>query len=820
MVGVLGAPTNPATEALLAALLLETDDGIATTDPHGAVTSWNPAAERLSGAPATDVLGRHLADVVPPAGREHADALLRQVVGSGRTARMETPWRRPDGRVLRVGITMSALRGRDGGIAGSSIVVRDLSLQHAADRRGRDSEQRMQTVVEMAHDAFVGMDEDGRINGWNRAAEELFGWTAAEVAGRRLADTLLPERLREPQETARRRLADLLDRAVRGRPVELVMCARDGAELPVELTITVVRRGRERTYNAFVRDLRGRDAAAAAQARLAAIVESSDDAILSTDAGGRITSWNPGAERLLGHPAEWALGRRVPELTPRDRAGEAEAILRRVLTGRTAQAVELELLHRDGRRLEVSVSVSPIRDGAGHVVGASIVSREIGSRLRRARTDELTGLPTRQVFIDRLDAALADRAANPGGLAVAVVDVDRFHELNDALGRDGGDRILQGLAAALGRALPAGALLARLGGDQFAAMAELAPGGRDDLGLALQGALPAVIAVDDLTLHVDASAGEARAPGDGRSAEELLGAADRALRSAKRTRSGFERYDVARDGAVGASVTVVGELAGAIDRGELVVHFQPQVEIASGRVCGVEALLRWRHPVRGLLAPGAFLPGVERSSLMRRVTGFALRASLEQARAWREDGLELAVSVNLSVLNLLDLSIAHDVAEQLGTHGVPPEVLLLEITEDSLMADPGRAVSVLAGLRAMGVGLSVDDFGTGYSSLSYLQRLPVSELKIDRCFVRDVARSASDAAIVRATVDMARTLGLRTVAEGVEDAAGLATLRELGCDVAQGYHLGRPTPAAELTARLRERRDPAGGLESAGRSGA
>ena len=802
MGGVLDAPPLPATEALLATLLLESEDGIATTDVRGIVTSWNPAAERLSGAPACEIVGRHLADAVPPAGRGHASLLLEEVLRSGETARMETPWRRPDGQVLHVGITMSPLRVDGGALAGTSIVVRDLSLQRAADRRGREYEQRMRRVVEMAHDAFVGMDEHGRVNGWNRAAEQLFGWTADEVAGRRLAHTIIPERLRAQHVSGRRLFFEEGPTALDGRLFELIVVDRAGTEFPVELTMTPVRLEGQWSFNAFVRDRRGRDAAAAAQARLAAIVKSSADAIVSTDAGGRIDSWNPGAERLFGHPAAWAVGRQISELTPRDRVGEDEQILRRVLEGGAGQTVETERLHRDGHRVEVSLAVSAIRDGAGAVVGASIVSREIGARLRRARTDELTGLPGRQVFVDRLDAALAGQPAAGGELAVAVVDVDRFHELNDALGREGGDRILRGLAAALAAALPPGTVLSRLGSDQFGAMLQTSPGCGDALGRALQAALPAVIAVDDLSLHVDASAGEARGPADGTGAEELLGAADRALRGAKRTRSGFERYEPGRHGGVSASVTVVGQLAGAIDRGELVLHFQPQVDLALDRVTGVEALIRWQHPERGLLGPGAFLPSVERSSLMRRITGFALREALEQAQSWREAGLDLAVSVNLSVLNLLDLSIAHDVAEQLGAHGVPPERLRLEITEDTLMADPGRAAGVLAGLRTMGVGLSIDDFGTGYSSLSYLQRLPVSELKIDRCFVRDVARNPSDAAIVRATIDMARTLGLRTVAEGVEDEAGLATLRELGCDMVQGFHLGRPMAAADLLARL------------------
>jgi len=328
------------------------------------------------------------------------------------------------------------------------------------------------------------------------------------------------------------------------------------------------------------------------------------------------------------------------------------------------------------------------------------------------------------------------------------------------------------------------------------------PGAVDALAAALQDALPAAVSVDDVTVHVDASAGLATGPADGDRAHELLAAAERALRAAKRSRSGLERYDARRLGGPGMSVTLAGEVREALDRDELVLFFQPQVDVATGRVSGAEGLIRWQHPDRGLLGPGAFLPSVERSSLMRTLTVAALGQGLRQARAWRDAGLDLTVSVNLSVLNLLDLGIAHDVARLLAEHGVPPSLLRLEITEDSLMVDPERTAGVLAGLRAMGVELAIDDFGTGYSSLAYLQRLPVTELKIDRAFVTSLATRASDAAIVRSTVDMARNLGLRVVAEGVEDEAALDVLRSLGCDLAQGFHLGRPMPGEELTARL------------------
>jgi len=322
------------------------------------------------------------------------------------------------------------------------------------------------------------------------------------------------------------------------------------------------------------------------------------------------------------------------------------------------------------------------------------------------------------------------------------------------------------------------------------------------LAAALHRTLPAVGAVDDVSIHVEAAVGLASATGDAATTDELLGAAHRALRAGKRSGSGFERYDAARQGRDATSVTMVGAVREALDRGELVLHFQPQVDVATRRIVGAEGLVRWEHPERGLLGPGAFLPAVERSSVMRRLTVDMLGQALAQARRWHDDGLDLAVSVNLSVLNLLDLGVAHDVAGLLAEHRVPARLLRLEITDESLMVDPGRSASVLAGLRAMGVELAVDDFGTGYSSLAYLQRLPVSELKIDGAFARDLARSERDAAIVRSTVEMARNLGLRVVAEGIEDEVVARGPASAARD-AQGFLLGRPMPADELTAFAR-----------------
>jgi diguanylate cyclase (GGDEF)-like protein/PAS domain S-box-containing protein len=793
----------PVAAAALMQAIEATTSAIVATDRDGVVIAWNSGAEGLSGYRADEVVGQHMTVAVPEEGREVARRLLEQVAATGEPVRIETGWRRPDDRLLRVALSMAAVRGPEGTVVGTSIIVRDITDRHAAERSLRESEESARLVVELAHDAFVGMDEEGLITGWNRAAETLFGRPREEVLGKPLAETIIPEHLRPMHDAGRRRFLACGESQIAHRPLELKALDRDGREFPVELTLSPVRVGGRWAFNAFVRDLRHRDEAAAAQAQLAAIVGASDDAITATDAKGDVTSWNPGAERLFGFSAADMIGRSIAAVLPIEHRVHSRRTLERVLAGEDSVTLEVEALRADGASREISLTLSPIRDGAGAVVGAAAVAREIGERLRRARTDELTGLPNRQVFVDRLGDVLAGAREEGGEVAVAVVDIDRFHELNEALGRTGGDAVLRGLACTLQGALPPEAMLARIEGDRFGVLLERPGAGAvDGLATALQRVLPAVVSVDELQVHVDASAGAAAGPGDGARTDDLLASAERALRAAKRSRSGFERFDARRSGPGAPSVTLAGEVRRAIERDELVLFFQPQLDLATGRVCGAEGLIRWQHPERGLLPPGAFLPAVERSSLMRHLTVAALDQGLRQARAWCDAGLDLAVSINLSVLNLLDLGIAHDVARLLGEHGVPASLLRLEITEDSLMVDPERSAGVLAGLKAMGVELAVDDFGTGYSSLAYLQRLPVSELKIDRCFVTNLASSTNDAAIVRSTIDMARNLGLRVVAEGVEDEASLSILRALSCDMAQGFHLGRPMPAEDLTARL------------------
>jgi EAL domain-containing protein (putative c-di-GMP-specific phosphodiesterase class I) len=302
---------------------------------------------------------------------------------------------------------------------------------------------------------------------------------------------------------------------------------------------------------------------------------------------------------------------------------------------------------------------------------------------------------------------------------------------------------------------------------------------------------------------MDASIGAALYPQHGEDAEGLLQRADVAMYQAKQARTGFQAYDPGRDRHSRERLTLMAELRRALERDELVLHYQPKVVLETGRVAGVEALVRWQHPVHGLRGPGAFLPHAEHTALMKPLTLHVLRTALTDLARWRGDGLDLTVAVNLAVQSLLDLRTPAQVSELLAELGLSPSVLILEVTESLLLHDPQRAGEVLRDLREMGCGLALDDFGTGYSSLEHLKRLPVNELKIDKSFVMSMDRDPADRAIVASTAALGRSLGLHVVAEGVESAASASVLAAIGCDLAQGFHYSPPVPAEQLPALVR-----------------
>jgi len=442
------------------------------------------------------------------------------------------------------------------------------------------------------------------------------------------------------------------------------------------------------------------------------------------------------------------------------------------------------------------------------VVRTAITFREVRSLAesrRQALTDDLTGLGNRRLLYRRLDAALA-RRTDGGVVALLIVDLDRFKEINDALGHHMGDQLLRQIGPRLATHLRADDLLVRLGGDEFAVLlADTDPASATGVAQRLLDGLAEPFDLEGVALHVDASVGLALCPEHADTPIALLQRADVAMYQAKASHDGWQTYAFGGQQQARDRLQTIEDLRAALAGDELLLHYQPKIDPRTRKVVGVEALVRWAHPAHGLLYPDTFLPLAEQTGLMRQLTLVVLQTALRQGQAWRQAGLDLPVAVNLSVANLLDAHLARQVGDLLAGLGLPARALELELTEGTLMADPTRSKQVLGELRALGLRLAVDDYGTGYSSLAYLQELAVDELKLDKSFTMRMTEDPGAAAIVRTTVDLAHSLGLTMVAEGVENETALAELARLGCDVAQGYHISRPLPAEQLTGWLQTR---------------
>jgi diguanylate cyclase (GGDEF)-like protein len=420
---------------------------------------------------------------------------------------------------------------------------------------------------------------------------------------------------------------------------------------------------------------------------------------------------------------------------------------------------------------------------------------------RVAQTDALTGLANRKRLALNVEAA-----ADEGPLALVLLDLDRFKEVNDTLGHHVGDELLNVVARRLEATLRPGDTVSRLGGDEFALLLPGAGTAEATAAAArVREALAEPILLGGLLVDVGASAGVAASPEHGNRLDELLQHADVAMYLSKESGE-VEVYDVARDHNSTARLAVLGELRRALEGDELELHYQPKADLRTGAVVGVEALVRWRHPVRGLLAPDEFIPLAERAGLIGALTAWVIDQGLAQVAVWRAQGWDLSLAVNVSVRDLCGPDLTDVVASGLRRHGVPAGSLQLEVTEGSLFADSVRARRTLQQLERLGVVLSLDDFGTGWSSLVQLRQLPVREIKVDRSFVARMVQDPQDRAIVSSVIDLARGLGMRVVAEGVEDEQTWDLLRQLGCDCAQGWFLARALPPADLTRWLGDRR--------------
>jgi diguanylate cyclase (GGDEF)-like protein len=432
--------------------------------------------------------------------------------------------------------------------------------------------------------------------------------------------------------------------------------------------------------------------------------------------------------------------------------------------------------------------------------------RSLALHRREALTDDLTGLPNRRALFRELEVLTAAGERSARRLALLQLDLDGFKELNDTLGHHAGDDLLIAVSRRLEAVVPG--TLARLGGDEFAA---IVPEGHDAHAVAeaVGIALSAPLELEGVGIAVTASVGIAHFPQDAHDSRELARRADVAMYDAKRLGTVVAGYTAEHDEHSLDRLSLAADLRNAFDRDELWLAYQPQVDIATGRISGAEALIRWRHPVRGDVPPGILLPIAERTGLMPQLTLWVLDQAVAQAAQWRRTGLDIRMAVNVSAIVLVDAGLPDRIDETLRRHLLTADNLVVEVTEDAVMRDPTRAIDILNRIKASGVDIAVDDFGTGQSSLEQLKNVPADELKLDRSFVLGMVEDPQDAAIVGSVVGLGRALGLRVVAEGVETAQSFQRLADLGCDVAQGFGLARPMPAGQFERWAREPSDRA-----------
>ena len=543
--------------------------------------------------------------------------------------------------------------------------------------------------------------------------------------------------------------------------------------------------------------------------RYQAIVESSDDAIISKNLKGIVTSWNHGAEVIFGFTAEEMIGQSLLNIFPRDRLEEEVFILNKIMQGEKVDHFETVRLNKDGKPLHVSVTISPVRNRAGIIVGASKIARDITPLKKQkehlehiAHFDSLTDLPNRLLLSDRLRQALALSERHGSRLAVLYLDLDSFKEVNDTHGHTIGDALLVVIAKRISINLRSTDTLARIGGDEFVAV--LSDFGSDEeLQTIIERILstcskPAII--ENKQIQVSASIGVTIYPDDKANEDQLIRHADIAMYEAKQSgKNTFQIFDQFRDAEGKHLHTSVQRLRQALRSDELLLYFQPKVNMRTDVVIGVEALLRWQHPERGLLLPGTFLPAVSGDSINDELTIWVINAALKQMETWRQLGIIMPVSVNLGPNQLQDPHFPGSLKNLLAQYPhISPADLELEILETSALCDIDAVTHVMHSCNKLGVEFSIDDFGTGYSSLTYLKRLPARTLKIDHSFVRDMLCDYEDLAIVRGIIGLAMAFQRNVIAEGVETKAHGDKLRQLGCELAQGYGISHPMSGAEL----------------------
>ncbi|OJW10578.1 MAG: hypothetical protein BGO49_22950 [Planctomycetales bacterium 71-10] len=810
-----GAAAPPADRLLdLSATILENSRAVVyVKDALGRYLFVNRRFEDVLGVRARDVLGRTDHEVHD---RETADRLRandRRVMKAGAAEEVEEIVPTAGSERPRVYVSVKEpLCDREGRPYALCGISTDVTEWRRAEEALRMEKQRYRSLVEATAAIVWSTPPCGEFRSEQPGWSEFTGQTTGELMGWGWLDAIHPE----DREATRRAWSEALE-TQGGYMVEHRIRRRDGAyrDMCARAVAILGPDGEPCEWFGVHVDVTERRAAEAAsresRRRLAAALDASGTGTFRWDFETDAMEWDDRMRALAGVPPGYRpTGADVLSLIhPDDRPAMSRA-LEAVRSGEDRSPEEYRVLLPGGGVRWLRVQGRVFRDAEGgpsHSIGGCVDVTDLKlaeERLsHRVNHDMLTGLPNRSLLHSAMESLVA-RGAEPPRFAFLLLDLDRFKEINDTFGHDHGDAVLQEMRPRLRAAVAGPGLIARLGGDEFGILLEGAGAGEAEAAAqAVLTSLQRPVFVNGQVLEVGASVGIALFPDHGRDVASLVRVADVAMYAAKRSRAGWATYRAEQDRSCPRRLNMVGELRQAIEEGQLLLHYQPKVDLRTMLDAGVEALVRWRHPRHGMLQPCDFIPIAEETGLIRPLSLWILERALRDRLAWVEAGIDLGVAVNLAPDSLQDLDLAPVVAELLARHDAPPWRLTIEVTETAMMKNPARAQAVLTAIHAMGVRISIDDFGTGYSSLAYLKELPVDEVKVDRSFVQDASASRRDACIVRSVIDLGHNLGLKVVAEGVEDEPTLERLRGWGCDLAQGWRLGRPTSADEY--RLRHR---------------
>ncbi|ABB33299.1 diguanylate cyclase/phosphodiesterase with PAS/PAC sensor(s) [Geobacter metallireducens RCH3] len=785
-------------------------DGIISFDGAGRLLSLNPAAEQLFGYQSAEATGRSLGDILAIRSTGKDNPLLTPLVCCGEEhSRLtcEAEGIRSDGSRFPAALSLSRVQMK--GVWHFLGIVRDVTESRETGERLRETNEKLDTLIQASPQGIVAVDCGGKVTLWNRAAVEIFGWSAEEVLGK-------PYPVAPAERAAEhRKLRELVLQGKRITDVELRRRRKDGSPIDVSLSAAPICDGSGTPLGVItiISDISARKRNEQELVLLKRAMESSINGITITDAthpDNPIIYVNPAFERITGYGVDEVIDKNPRFLRGDDRdQAELKKLVQAFKEEREGCFV-LRNYRKDGSPFWNELFIAPVRDRDGVVTNYIGVMNDITEHRRyeeqlvyQATHDPLTGLPNRNLLQDRLGQALAleaFRRRNP--ICVMFLDLDNFKKVNDTLGHTVGDMLLKAVANRLKNCLRGGDTVARLGGDEYIIVLPNVREVPDVITVAKKmiNVFAAPLLLMGNEIYVTASIGIALFPTDGETVDALLKNADAAMYHAKEQgKNNYQFYSAEMNIRVFERLSLETSLHRAVKNQEFLLHYQPRVDLRNGRICGVEALVRWNHPEMGLVSPAKFIPLAEETGLIVPMGEWVLRTACAQNKAWQDAGLPpLRMAVNLSARQFRQENLIAMVEEILMETGLAPQWLELELTESLVMQEAEKSAAILRELTDRGIEVAIDDFGTGYSSLSYLKRFPIANLKIDQAFIRDMTRDPDDATLVKTIITMAHGLGMKTIAEGVELAEQIDFLCRHQCEEMQGYYFSRPITAEEL----------------------